>query len=146
MSGLSVIKGLTLTQPWATLVELGLKKVETRSWNTSYRGWLAIHAAKGFPRWAREFADELVDEGIITSCLPLGRIIAVARLDQVVPTDVACRYLDEKELRFGDYDVGRHAWAFGAVKRLATPIECRGALSLWHINPEIHMQILRQVA
>lgn len=47
------MKALTLTQPWATLVALGLKRFETRSWPTSYRGTLAIHAAKGMPKYAR---------------------------------------------------------------------------------------------
>jgi len=41
------MKVLSLTQPWATLVVLGLKRIETRSWATSYRGELGIHAAKG---------------------------------------------------------------------------------------------------
>jgi hypothetical protein len=39
--------GLTLTQPWATLVAVGAKRVDTRDWDTDYRGPLAIHAAKG---------------------------------------------------------------------------------------------------
>jgi activating signal cointegrator 1 len=41
------MKGLTLTQPWASLVANGAKTIETRSWSTSYRGPVAIHAAKG---------------------------------------------------------------------------------------------------
>lgn len=41
------MKGLSLTQPWATLVAIGAKRIETRIWATSYRGPLAIHAAKG---------------------------------------------------------------------------------------------------
>lgn len=41
------IKALTLTQPYATLVALGVKQFETRSWATSYRGPLALHAAAG---------------------------------------------------------------------------------------------------
>jgi hypothetical protein len=41
------MKALTLTQPWATLIAIGAKHIETRSWSTSYRGPLAIHAAKG---------------------------------------------------------------------------------------------------
>ena len=41
------MKAITLTQPWATLVAIGAKKIETRSWATAYRGLLAIHAAKG---------------------------------------------------------------------------------------------------
>ena len=52
------MKGLTLTQPWASAVALGIKHVETRSWRTEYRGAVLIHAAKGFPAWAREFAAE----------------------------------------------------------------------------------------
>jgi len=39
------VKTLTLSQRWATLVALGAKRIETRSWRTSYRGPLAIHAA-----------------------------------------------------------------------------------------------------
>lgn len=40
------MKGLTLTQPWATLIALLEKLLETRSWATTYRGPLAIHAAQ----------------------------------------------------------------------------------------------------
>lgn len=47
------MKALTLLQPWATLVAIGAKKIETRSWSTSYRGPLAIHASKGFPKDAQ---------------------------------------------------------------------------------------------
>lgn len=48
------MKALTLTQPWATLVAVGAKRIETRSWVTSYTGPLAIHAAKGFPKDAQD--------------------------------------------------------------------------------------------
>lgn len=42
------IKCLTLSQPYATLVAVGSKRIDTRSWATTYRGPLAIHAAKGY--------------------------------------------------------------------------------------------------
>lgn len=38
---------LTLWEPWATLIAIGAKRIETRSWATRYRGPLAIHAARG---------------------------------------------------------------------------------------------------
>lgn len=41
------MKTISLTQPWATLVALGAKRIETRNWRTSYRGPLGIHAASG---------------------------------------------------------------------------------------------------
>ena len=40
---------LTLDQPHARLVALGVKPYETRSWATAYRGLVAIHA--GVIRW-----------------------------------------------------------------------------------------------
>jgi activating signal cointegrator 1 len=47
------MKALSLTQPWATLVAIGAKCIETRTWHTFYTGTVAIHASKGFPRDAR---------------------------------------------------------------------------------------------
>ena len=37
---------LSLHEPWATLMALKAKRIETRDWTTSYRGPLAIHASK----------------------------------------------------------------------------------------------------
>lgn len=48
------MKALSLHQPWASLVALGVKTIETRSWSTSYRGPLAIHAAKRTPEYGLE--------------------------------------------------------------------------------------------
>ena len=46
------MKALTLWQPWASLVALGHKRIETRCWSTKYRGDLAIHAAAKLPpKW-----------------------------------------------------------------------------------------------
>ncbi len=40
------MKALSVRQPWADLILVGAKDVENRTWWTSYRGRLAIHAAK----------------------------------------------------------------------------------------------------
>lgn len=40
------MKALTIRQPWASLIAAGVKAIETRSWSTSFRGPLAIHAGK----------------------------------------------------------------------------------------------------
>ena len=40
------MKVITLIQPWATLIMLQEKKIETRSWSTNIRGEIAIHAGK----------------------------------------------------------------------------------------------------
>lgn len=43
------MKALTLHQPWASLIAVGAKRIETRSWSTTYRGPLAIHAGARKP-------------------------------------------------------------------------------------------------
>ena len=48
---------LTMTDPRGTLVALGAKRIETRSWLTPYRGPLAIHIAKTLPPEAAACCD-----------------------------------------------------------------------------------------
>lgn len=38
-------KALTVWEPWASAIALGMKPVENRSWSTHHRGRLFIHAA-----------------------------------------------------------------------------------------------------
>jgi len=45
------MKAISLWQPWATLISIGAKRIETRSWETLYRGSIVIHAAK---RWSKD--------------------------------------------------------------------------------------------
>ncbi len=154
------MKALTLTQPWATLVAIGAKRLETRSWTTTYRGPLAIHAAKTFPTWARglcvpgpgfarsPFYDALRAAGVrgpvrdrrrcSTGDLPLGKIIAVCRLVDVrritSPEALGCP-LGPDEFAFGDFTPGRYAWLLDQVTPLDPPVPARGAQGLWAWRP-----------
>lgn len=159
------MRGLSLTQPWAQLMALGVKQVETRSWTTSYRGLIAIHAAKAFPRDARDLAEgayavrAVLERGGMqfstsppahwyhapryryVTGLPLGAIVAVAHLVNVCPAREVRETLGEQELAFGDYDDDRFAWRLSGVVRLAVPIACRGALGLWRLPPDVADQL-----
>jgi activating signal cointegrator 1 len=144
------MKTLSLTQPWATLVALGAKRIETRSWATAYRGNLAIHASKGFPKYAKDFAHEPPVSVLL--CMdyeyPLGAVIATCRLVSCLPTkelqanrvimmDPAARCGDfemtDQERRFGDYTPGRWAWLLADIKAIA-PVAAKGMLGLWDSN------------
>jgi len=144
------MKALTLTQPWATLVAIGAKRIETRSWVTSYRGPLAIHAAKGFPKDARSFSvNPMCYEAIknhLTSwpswmrshiAYPLGAVLATCQLVACVHVETLTNttkreiYLTAQERAFGNYDPGRYAWVLDNVQQLAQPIPAKGALGLW---------------
>lgn len=89
------MKALTLWQPHATLVAIGAKKIETRSWPTKYRGPLAIHAAKKFPReyvrlcWREPFRSALglsmLGLMMVQDILPRGYVLATGELVNCVP-------------------------------------------------------------
>jgi hypothetical protein len=140
------MKALTLTQPWATLVAIGAKRIETRSWKTSYRGELAIHAAKAFPKYARDFTlqpvcyEQMRRSARLESrqkgwpAYPLGYVLATCRLQLCISTD-ALRYVSELEHAFGDFSPGRFAWFLTDIKLLPKPIPAKGSLGLWEWNP-----------
>lgn len=151
------MKAITLTQPWAQLVALGAKCIETRSWSTRYRGPLAIHAAAGLGPIgglqglydlcrSEPFRSVLLGAGILgTPALPRGAIVATCELVEVyqIPEhqpligfygDDSSRHWDltDQELAFGDYSPSRYAWLLADVEPLAEPIPARGALGLWN--------------
>lgn len=141
------MKTLSLTQPFATLVALGEKHVETRSWPTPFRGPIAIHAAKRFPTAERAlarthpaFTSVLAAHGLLrVSALPLGAVVAVAELAHVLPTGPRGRFwlddLSAQERAFGNYALGRYAWFLANVRALREPIPAQGHLGLWDWQP-----------
>jgi len=116
------MKALSLTQPWATLVAIGQKKIETRSWRTDYRGPLAIHAAKGLGLvGGRKGLQHLVTSAPfwqvlepagytpmrMPACgLPLGAIVAVCELVDCVPT----ANVDAPHATTATWRHGNHWW------------------------------------
>lgn len=152
------MKALSLTQPWATLVAIGAKRYETRSWRTKYRGEIAIHASKGFPKKCVNLCEKWPFLGVLpSSCdaaaedlLPLGAIIAVATIGGIYPTGslFSLNSLPDTathEEEFGDYSPGRFAWELRGVRRLKEPVPCKGALSLWEIPADIEAKVRAQL-
>ncbi len=131
------MKALTLTQPWASLVALGHKRVETRSWRTHYRGPLAIHAAKGFPPEAREFAVAERAFGRLPARIARGAVICTIDLMDCQDAEVAAFDLSGLERHLGDYAPGRWAWIFdpASLHVFDEPVFMRGALGLWNWDP-----------
>lgn len=44
------MKAISIRQPWAWLIVNGYKDIENRSWPTSIRGEVLVHASKGMTR------------------------------------------------------------------------------------------------
>jgi activating signal cointegrator 1 len=139
------MKAITIKQPFATLLALGYKRYETRSWQTKHRGKLAIHAGKSIDRQACERPEvkQILQGAGYESWrdLPTGAVIGIGELTncsrvlaQDVPKAVATidsGQIDGLAYKFGDFTVGRYAWEVANVELLTEPILCRGRLSLW---------------
>lgn len=134
------MKTISLWQPWATLIALGVKRFETRSWSTNYRGPLAIHAAKrqvDRTELNQYIVDALVRNGITgTGLLPYGCIVCTVDLVDILYSHEAPKssFFSENERFFGDYTPGRFAWRLDNVQRVDN-IPARGSQGFWEWTP-----------
>jgi hypothetical protein len=103
------VRALTIRQPFAELIVAGVKDVENRTWRTSHRGPLAIHAAAT----TRELDALGLDPGDYT----LGAVIGVVDVLDVAPDD---------------HDGWR--WLLSNPRRLPAPVPARGGRALFHVD------------
>lgn len=156
------MKAVSLWQPWASLIAIGAKPHETRSWATAYRGPIAIHAAV---KPAHE-----MDLATIYACrqafnlphekplydylreLPHGAIVATATLTECwrvvkhTATAIILKQsngigedkipIDEPYLFFGDYSVGRYILGLAEINALPRPVPAKGRQRIWNWEGE----------
>ena len=133
------MKVLSLTEPCATLIKEKKKLIETRSWKTSYRGELYIHASSTkIPKEWRE--DKELMELVKDNPLNFGNIICKCNLvDCVKMTKEYVEYIkknNHQEYICGKYKEGRYAWILEDIKPLDNPIKAKGHLSIWNYEIE----------
>ena len=118
------MKALSLKQPWAEIVVAGHKDVENRSWQSSYRGPLVIHASikpdAPAMRWAMQ-------NGYVKAAdCDYGAAIGVVDLHHIfAPDDPKC---------CSDWaQPGYFHWLVGNARRFPEPIPMRGCLGLFGV-------------
>lgn len=154
------VRIISLWQPWATLIALGLKQYETRSWSGHYRGKLAIHAAKrpidleGRDKVQEVFKLVGVNVPTVKSAYPLGCIVAIADLKEPVlmmpddgyaaPWEIRVGSISDLERTVGNWQPGRYAWRLENVIALPQPIPFKGAQGLRRLDGEIAALLLEK--
>lgn len=133
-----IFRALTISQPFASMIADGEKRIENRWWSTDYRGPLAIHAGKGTQYLTRHDLRRF----------PTGCVLAIARLAGCVHLDYARQEYAARHVPyclsrdgFGARDLAEilddvHAegpvlWILRDVRRFPRPIPARGAQRLW---------------
>lgn len=126
------MKVLSLKEPYATLIKMGVKKLETRSWKTNYRGELYIHTSKKVdPSFAR---NKPLQKLVGNTPLSFGKIICKCELvDCVLMTESFIEKIkkEEEEYLCGIYQVGRYAWILKNIEEI-DEIETKGHLGIWN--------------
>jgi len=138
--GLEPMKAITLWQPWASLTILGEKLIETRSWYTTVRGRVGIHAAKSdhsgillhIPMNELAFFQAAGVCGIPEP--PLGAVVGTIEIEDCIPIEklYGGRYDTPKERAFGDWTAGRFGWIMKSPVAFEKPVPAKGAKSFWN--------------
>jgi hypothetical protein len=128
---------------------MGIKKIETRSWNTTHRGTLLIHASKG--KAGSILAEEYPFKKHIQEFnkLPFGAIIGqvtlidVVRTEELGMTDERINNLTLEEKAFGDYTSGRYAWMLEEAVMFKNFFDAHGSMHLWNCPLRLMEDILK---
>ena len=126
------MKVITIKQPFATLIAVGLKKYEFRTWKTKYRGDILIHAGKGIDKNAMERYKHLNLD------YPCGKIIAKARITDCLYVDYKLKEelkKDNELIYYGVLHNDKDEYGF-KLEDIETidPIEVNGKLGLWNYD------------
>lgn len=158
------MKGLTLLNPWAYLMAMGHKKWETRNWQPTTRGEVAITSSKAFTdaykavcleKSFREVIAPNVSDGdfiYAVNSMPCGSVMCVGQLVEVITSEEwlarhkagQAGYTDQ-EKAFGNYEPRRFAWRFENMILLPKMIPCRGKMSIWDLPGSIEAQVREQM-
>ncbi len=129
-----MMRALSLWQPWATLVAIGAKKWETRSWPVEFRGQLAIHAAKKRDIESLCLVNtEPFETALKGHGLPLGVVLCTVDVLNCFTTTHALEngLISDTERAFGDYSPGRYCFELGNLKCFSAPVPARGMQRIW---------------
>lgn len=142
------MKVLSITEPFASLINEKKKYIETRSWGTKYRGEIYIHASSTkIPKeWYEREAMSLVEN----RDFKFGYIICKCKLvDCVYMTEEYINNIKEnnyQEFICGEYNVGRYAWILHDIETLEVPISAKGNLGIWNYYNEYEiMDIMNNI-
>ena len=124
------MKALSLWQPWAQLIVIGGKSIETRHWPTKVRGKIAVHAAR------RETDRRETDISFNITDLPLGAVVGTVEIIDCFHIEelYGSKYDTPMERSYGDWAKGRFGWVLSDPTVFEIPIKAPGHQGFWQWN------------
>ncbi|MEM7716996.1 MAG: DNA N-6-adenine-methyltransferase, partial [Cyanobacteria bacterium P01_A01_bin.68] len=147
----NTLKAISLWQPWASLIPLGLKHYETRSWKTKYRGKLLIcSTAKSTKDQYQQYlkiGSEVKLPDWDEDNFPRGYALAVCDLvDCIEMTPEFIAQQSQTEILCGDWQVGRYAWKLENIQPITEPFAVKGKQGLFNVTSTNLEQYLEKSA
>lgn len=136
------MKAISIWQPWASLIAVGAKRIETRHWAApaSVIGErVAIHAAKRKPGPLSDRMHEALGGSISqpVEVLPLGVIVCTVVIDRCeAMTRDLVNAASRTEVSFGEFVPGRYAWFLRDVEE-TRHVEMRGSQGFYDVPDAI---------
>jgi hypothetical protein len=127
---------LSVKQPWAALLAAGVKTVEVRSWPTSRRGPLLIHASK-VPDERPEAWAWVTTPDLTEAAKLCGGVVGVGELVGCVAYPTAAKFAADRgrHLNAPEWfaEAGLYGFAFRALR--AVPfVACPGSTSFFEVE------------
>ena len=134
------MKALSIKQPWAEMIRRGMKKIEVRSWQTSYRGDLLICSSAKPDNWLTMLPNVIhptrgvwcdapdPDNSDFEYFYKFGHALFIAELYDIKPmtaeheTDACC-----------ESSPGYYSWMLRNVRPIQ-PFPVKGQLKIFEIN------------
>lgn len=129
-------------QPWAQLMAMGLKTVETRRFRLSHRGDLAICAGRARVICLERILAKPEFAALSGVKLEWGKVLCVVELYDCLPTT---RYNPGAERPFGNYVFGRQAWLTRNLRTLPEPVPVRGSCGIFFLSAETQARVEAQL-
>jgi hypothetical protein len=125
----TTLKCLSLKQPFAELVIDGRKTIETRTWNTNFRGVFLIHSSKAIDK---ESAKKL---NIDCSRLTTGALVGSAFLYDAKKYSNKEEYVADQSKHLNDnFSQPKYGFFLKDARKLDKPIPLVGKLGFFHVN------------
>ena len=137
-SKIKEMKALSIAQPWAECIVSKGKNIENRTWDTKFRGYVAIHASKSKDLSRFEYCQEIYKINLTPDDVDLGAIVGIAELVEVVTK----KSLTTETKKWFQGEFGFH---LKNIIKLKKPVKVNGALSFWKVNGSTLSDVLAQL-
>ncbi|MBW4607733.1 MAG: ASCH domain-containing protein [Hassallia sp. WJT32-NPBG1] len=133
------LKAISLWQPWASLIPLGLKHYETRSWKTNYRGKVLICSTAINSKQHKQYL-KICEQLQLPPWENFPHGCAIALCDLVDCIEMTAEFISQQsttEILCGDWQMGRYAWKLENIQGITEPLAVKGKQGLFNVYPAI---------